>query len=280
MNIEELKIQFIESLQNDINISKNTVKSYTSHISNTDFNNLHENLRFYRANRKPKSYNLRLVALNRFAKFLKSKEIEIDFIKDIEKYDKIKFTNEEHHLPYSIEQIVILKDKLTGWKRMAVLIALYLGLRQDEIRQINIDDFDFEKKKLHVIGKGEKKRSLPVPGALMEELLIWKKRRELKMKKEKLYFKNWLFTSTGTRPVFKTGSLATSISKKVGFHFKWHSCRATFATTLAKTTMKDKILQELMGHSSIDTTMNYVSFFSEEVQHEVERLGDFYDVMT
>lgn len=54
-----------------------------------------------------------------------------------------------------------------------------------------------------------------------------------------------------------------------------HALRHTFATRLLEQQVHLVVIKELLGHSSVDTTMKYTHVLSEEKRKAVSTLNDF-----
>ena len=148
------------------------------------------------------------------------------------------------------------------WKRM-ILFALHTGMRYGEIRAIRWQDINWEKKSVTVKNafyrdifgatKSNKERHIPVSPTLFE-LLERRKRargfiftdsnnRHLKENKPRL----------ALRRIIEKTELKKANGRKIG----WHALRHTFASQLAMRGAPLSAIQQLLGHSDIQTTMKY-----------------------
>ena len=60
-------------------------------------------------------------------------------------------------------------------------------------------------------------------------------------------------------------------------HFSCHSLRHTFATRLCEAGLNIKVIQDVLGHKDISTTMDiYVDVTKELKKKEFDNLGDFF----
>ncbi len=182
----------------------------------------------------------------------------------------------------------------SSYKLMASLIY-GSGLRLEECLSLRIKDLDLEKPSLSVrMGKGARDRETLLPKGLIPNLKMQVKavqtlydsdrknnfpgvalptalqRKYPKASYEWSWF--WLFPSsgfcespfdknqvryhqhpTGLQRAFKNAISAAGISKKASVHTLRHS----FATHLLEAGYDIRTIQELMGHSSVHTTMIY-----------------------
>lgn len=93
-----------------------------------------------------------------------------------------------------------------------------------------------------------------------------------------LLYRSIYFLAVRDEPV-KSSTYATALFKicdKVGIkRFSMHVLRHTFATRCIEAGMKPKTLQKILGHPSIQITMNlYVHVTEEEKQKEIELVAE------
>ena len=120
------------------------------------------------------------------------------------------------------------------------------GLRSKEAVELDLADVDFEQETVRVLGKGGKERVVP----LGEEAALWLA-RYLRDGRPQLVrgAENALFVSARGR------RLDTSTLRRVIPHP--HHLRHAFATHLLEGGADLRVIQELLGHSSLSTTQVY-----------------------
>lgn len=164
------------------------------------------------------------------------------------------------------------------WKDMALLqelIALELlfatGMRVRELTGLTFDDLDIYRRTIKVHGKGSKDRVVPIPNEEVVHLISLLKKL-ISNRKEKT---NWLFlnrlgkrmTTQSVRTIVKKYVLKARLQKKI----TPHTFRHTTATMLLENGTDIRIVQLLLGHSSITTTQRY-THISEPIQHQIVTL--------
>ena len=155
----------------------------------------------------------------------------------------------------------LLSSAEPEWKPM-MITALKAGLRHGELMELHWDrDIDFENRIVNVnnamyMGKptmGTKTgliRSVPMCDILYQTLLDHHKHR-----RSELVFTN---PDGGQLTAAQCRSPLDRACKKAGLrHISWHVFRHTFASHLAMKGVSLKHIQELLGHTSINTTMRY-----------------------
>ena len=150
------------------------------------------------------------------------------------------------------EEIDAVLDQVSGDDPLAVrnraLLELVYsaGLRSREAVDLDLGDVDFEQEAVHVKGKGGKERVVP-----LGEEAAYRLRRYLEDSRPELSrgAEDALFLSTRGR------RLDTSTIRRLLPHP--HRLRHAFATHLLEGGADLRVIQELLGHSSLSTTQAY-----------------------
>ena len=141
-------------------------------------------------------------------------------------------------------------------KHRALLMTAYgAGLRVSEALKLRVADIDSERMMIRVVaGKGNKDRYTVLSRRLLEELrLYWRYQRS----------EHWLFPGRAAgKPLSKRAAYAIFIrAKKVAGIRKaggMHLLRHAFATHLLEAGVSVCIIQEILGHRSVLTTVRYL----------------------
>ena len=156
----------------------------------------------------------------------------------------------------------MLKSATLLKHKMLVALLYSCGLRCAEVRNVRIQDLDFDRKQLRVVqGKGNKDRYLP----LSEHLI-----RGLRLYISTEHPQDWLFngqpvgrgggdfdsrySQRGVQWVIKSLCKSAAIKKEVHVH----TLRHTYATHLLEDGLDILTLKDLLGHERIETTMEYL----------------------
>ena len=146
------------------------------------------------------------------------------------------------------------------------LIYAY-GLRISEAVTLPITAVDSKQMILRVIGKRNKQRALPLTESMLEMLReVWKTHRSGR----------WLFPSRRivTHLPDATARLAFHKARnECGFdaRFRPHSLRHSFATHMLQQGVDIRLIQILLGHSSIRSTEIY-THLTEPLREDLRRL--------
>jgi site-specific recombinase XerD len=151
--------------------------------------------------------------------------------------------------------------------RACFALIYALGLRIGEAVSLPVTAVDSKRMLLHVIGKRNKERALPLtePTLLMLRH-AWKLHRNPK----------WIFSKARRAPHIssKTARLAFHAARRAcGFDqcFRPHSLRHCFATRLLEHRVDLRVVQILLGHASIRSTEVY-THLSEPLSQDLRRL--------
>ena len=230
--------------------------------------------------------------IKRLARFYQTSPEQLD-LEDIREY-QLHLLNEKHHSAQAVNQFVSavrffyqvtlettwpekalprmrVPDKLpvvlsaeevdlffrhvgTLRYRAALMTAYGAGLRVSEVVRLKVSDIDSERGLLRVEqGKGKKDRYAMLSPRLLKVMRAWWRIERSK---------HWLFP--GSKPgqhmdagmlqlVCRQAAELAGIAKKV----RVHTLRHSFATHLLDQGVDLRVIQELLGHTRIDTTARY-----------------------
>jgi site-specific recombinase XerD len=139
--------------------------------------------------------------------------------------------------------------------RMAFTLMYYCGLRSSEVLSLTKEDIDLTALTVHIkLGKGKKDRIVPLPTHLkttLKNFLSHTIRKYCLFPSKKNITKH--VDSSTLENVLKTCLKQCGIDKKA----TPHSLRHSYATHLIENGIDIKIIQKLLGHKSISTTVIY-----------------------
>ena len=140
-------------------------------------------------------------------------------------------------------------------------ILLYSGARRGELEALKTDNFieDDELYIIHTIGKGDKERTLYMPKEYIEKELLYYNMNNIKV-----------IASTKSTKIMDGSQIYRFLNntyKKIGIKYSGaHILRHTFAKSMIAKNVNIVTVKELLGHSSIQTTMIYTNPNQREVQ--------------
>lgn len=179
-------------------------------------------------------------------------------------------------LPASERKTLVenLKTSLVGDLKisLSVLLGYHCGLRVSEIASLLVRDLDLKQGLVRVIGKGDKERIVPTTDQLLDLL---KKYIPVRPDKESPY----LFSSPRDkeRPI-NSDHLEAWVKIAAGWsgmdhpeEMTVHVLRHSFGTQLAESGASVYEIRDLMGHSSILVSENYVKLASTKATQAHKR---------
>jgi len=146
-----------------------------------------------------------------------------------------------------------------------ILFAINTGLRFGDLIDLTWEEVDIEEKRLSLI-MGKTRRRLEIP---LNETAF-----SIVLEKRAVRHGPYVFYNPGTGDRFydlKAGFRA--ILKRAGLTgITWHTLRHTFASRLTRSGVDLVTVKELLGHSTINTTMRYAHSNHETKARAVARL--------
>lgn len=155
------------------------------------------------------------------------------------------------------------RDKDGIRDRLIIEMLYATGVRVSELINIKYEDIDFNNRRIRVCGKGNKER-IVYYGEYAEDVL--KEYMSTHKKNDYGYvftnYKGEQITDRGIRYIID--NVMKKLSVKV--HVTPHILRHTFATDMLNNGCDIKIVQELLGHSSLRTTEVYTHVTNERLK--------------
>jgi integrase/recombinase XerD len=182
---------------------------------------------------------------------------------------KLKPPREEKRLPkaLSIEELEMLREACQTTRQRAFIEVLYAsGTRLSEAHQLNIKDINQQDMSSNVIGKGNKERAIFLSFKAMYHLNKYLKSRT--DNQEALFVtERKPYRRLSKRGIQREVSI---IAKRAGIENKVspHVLRHTFATLTLNNGAELVAVQELLGHSSPDTTLRYARITEERKREQ------------
>jgi len=228
------------------------------------------------------SINRKIFTLRSYSKFLKLEQIPN--VETLPFYDVLKCRQgyRSRAKALSKEQVksifnTIDRHTFLGVRDYAVYALMYkLGLRVGEVHQLNLADIDWQHRKITILGKGNKRRSLHLDEEMNTILTQW-----LAVRKR---FQNHdtssaLFISKkGNRLAIRTiednfKKILNILNINLHFNVTCHTLRHSFASHLNDEEVDILVIQDLLGHATPRTTSNYYIHPSEKrVREALEKL--------
>ena len=147
------------------------------------------------------------------------------------------------------------------------------GLRLEELRSVRLRDIDFSKKKIRVVGKGNKERIANF-NTKTNDLIIKYLKSLQKYPLIKTNFNNNLFVDEKNKNLSRNNiqylvmkNLKTLTLNSYGPH----SLRHSFATHLLNEGVEIETIKSLLGHKSIKSTQIYTHVTLQKLQETIKK---------
>ena len=187
----------------------------------------------------------------RYPRALYIEQIETLFARNMEREDHLK-----------------LRDQV-------ILELLYAtGVRASEFINIKMHDIDFRNRTIRIIGKGNKERIVPFSRTALKTMLQYKEEcRPLLLAKNKMEYNIDYFVLNDQGKKLTTRGLEyilKNIEKLTGCNYDLHPhlFRHSFATHILEGGSDLRVIQELLGHESLDTTSIYTHVTEEAMKSQ------------
>lgn len=148
---------------------------------------------------------------------------------------------------------------------VAVRFAMLTGARRMELLNLNWTDVDFFTSRFTLLGKGDRKRIVPMTSEVRQ--LLWAEKdhhpvkvftytagltRDMPDGSRLVRGKRYPLTRFGLRKAFGEAVRKSGIT-----NYRFHDNRHTAATRLLRNSGNLRLVQKLLGHSDITTTVKY-----------------------
>ncbi len=192
-------------------------------------------------------------------------------------FDKTREEASPEYLALFKENIDNDHGKRLYEKRLARLIISILydtGLRRSELIGLKIENVDFARQTLKVVGKGNKMREIPLLASLCQEILLYLEAVEALVCGKRSLKEPLLVTFRGRPlyPVYVDRTVKAELGDVKGITGRKspHVLRHSIATELMNEGTDLNSIKEMLGHSSLATTQVYT-------HSSFARLKDIYE---
>jgi len=146
----------------------------------------------------------------------------------------------------------------------AVLELLYgSGLRVAEMCGLNLGDVDIPQQRLTVWGKGSKQRQVPLSEPAVEAIQGWLERGRVEFLRPGSPLDAVFLNNRGNR--LGPRDVRRILDRRAASPTHPHALRHTFATHLLDGGADLRVVQELLGHASLETTQVYTHVSKERL---------------
>ena len=227
-----------------------------------------------------RSCKRRLSSLKHFYKFM----VNVGYIKD-NPFVFISAPKVETKYPHALykDQIAELfkrnaerTDELALRDQAILYLLYYSGIRADELVKLDVQSVALKDRVVRVLGKGNKERIIPFTADCQKVLKAYiDKERIVLLRKSKDMSPALFLNAQGERLTTRgLEYILDAIEEKIGLYVGLHPhiLRHSFATHLLENGADLRVIQELLGHESINATQVY-THVTEEAMKETYMLA-------
>jgi len=176
--------------------------------------------------------------------------------------------------PLSPDQVRSFLRSLKRYRDLAIVhLMLMCGLRSREVLELELGDIVWADRRLRVRGKGQRDRALPLADVLAHALRDYVELERPKKRDEPRLFlvlqgrgRGRPMTPAGLRNLFRHRRRRPMLAIANAHRF-----RHTFGTDMARAGIRLPILQRMMGHADMKTTLQYIELSLADVAEEYRR---------
>ena len=251
------------------------ISQFASHINCSDLNNITSKhiesyIAYLHSSYKPKSAKRKIASLKAFFHYCEFKgiinqnpfdKVEIRFREPITLHKTISLQTLEIFLTTIYNQY---SSATTPYKRKKALrdiavaeLLFSTGMRISELCNLSPSDVNLNDNMILIYGKGAKERKMQIGNASVKKILLEYKNTYLpEINKCNHFFVNQSGTPLSDQTVRRMINKYTSLAA-IEQHITPHMFRHTFASSLLDADVDIRYIQEMLGHSSINTTQIY-----------------------
>lgn len=196
---------------------------------------------------------------------IKNKLITENPVTDID-----KFQEDNHRIRYLTkdEEIRLYEaiNKLAPYLRPIVTCALQTGMRRGEIFNLQWENIDYDFGFIEVLeSKSGKSRKIPLSDKMLKVL-----------EEQKNDYK-YVFINPNTQLPYRDihKSFYAVLEEAKIDKFRFHDLRHTVATRMVEKGVPLPVIQEILGHAKISTTMQYVHVIQKQKRSAIQVLNDY-----
>ena len=278
--------QYFEDCEKGRGLSSHSLKAYKTDLrlfkekmggfeNEIDKESLKEFIRFLHNTYKPKSAKRKLASVKAFFRYLVFEDII-----ESNPFEKIRVDyREPKTLPKTIDKRTIstiyklierdFENSKTDYQRtlnlrnlLVINILISTGIRVSELCSIKLENINLRNRTILIEGKGKKERMLHISSTDTVQLIT----NYLKcVDKDEFLFqsmKGEVLDANSIRHLLKKYSKEARLSKNL----TPHQFRHTFATMLLEQDVDIRIIQKILGHSSINTTAIYADVAQSKIR--------------
>lgn len=255
---------FIKVERNNIHIGETTIKDVEMYIKSL------------RSNMSSRTVSRRIVSLRNYYAFLTKENIINKNIMshfDLPKTKKyLPTVLSEQEMRMVLDSIEII-DPISSRNRCILELLYATGVRVSELTALTVSQMNINMQYIKVVGKGNKERLVPMTDYVCSLIKKY-------LEKDRDFFLHgqdspYVFLTKNGKDISREQVYQivqrVANNSAINKRFSPHSLRHTFATHLLENGADLRSIQELLGHSDINTTTVYTHISNTKLQKEYQQ---------
>ena len=183
------------------------------------------------------------------------------------KYPKVLNQNQIKQI---LADNILRQDEFVLRDQVILEILFSCGIRVSELINIKINDISLKEKIIRVFGKGQKERLVPFTIQCQQSIENYLKQLRPILANRSKEYNDYLLLNKNGQQLTRGGVeyILNEIEMKCAdfYGLHPHMLRHSFATTLLENGADLRLIQELLGHSSINSTQIYTHVSEENMK--------------
>jgi len=292
MENKEILMEYKQYLVVEKGLSKNTILAYMHdlsdfnnflmvesnniHIRETTIKDIERYIKSLRTKMSSGTVSRRIVSLRNYYSFLtKETIIKKNIMSDFElpkTKKKLPTVLSEQEIRMVLDSVEII-DPISNRNRCILELLYATGIRVSELTTLTVSQINIKMQYIKVIGKGNKERYVPMTDyvcSLIKKYLEQDRDFFLQEQDSPYVFLTKNGQAVSREQVYQIVQKVAKNSTVIK-HFSPHSLRHTFATHLLENGADLRSIQELLGHSDINTTTVYTHISKTKLQQDYQQ---------
>lgn len=204
---------------------------------------------FIEKHKSTKTYNVTVVAIRYYYLINFNRELNKDLLPSCKSGKRLPKIIEKENL------INIINNESNYAHKLWLLLGFCSGLRVSEVANLKIENINMSEHKLRIIGKGNKERITILPDVTIKILKLYLKNKKIA--------NGYLFPGNAGRNSIDARTISyyfyhLNRSYNLDENITFHSLRHSFATYFLANGGSLLVLQSMLGHSNLNTTIKYL----------------------
>jgi site-specific recombinase XerD len=168
-----------------------------------------------------------------------------------------------------IRYLLVMSEGFPIRTRALIHLLAFGGLRISEAGNLRWEDLDLTDSWMRFTGKGQKARTVPIHPTLLPVLRSWRVQCPSKVH----LFPNMRDSNAGPMSRRRLWQLVREVGEAADIQVSPHVFRHSAATRMLEKGADVRLVQEYLGHASLETTQRYTRVVPERLKNAVNEMG-------